>query len=287
MRKVFLATASAVILVVGWLFAARRILPTMSAVMLLAGSPSQASTVQVNSIASNDSFDWGQVRVVDGSGIAQGVPSPLTVTSDLGRTALLTDGVAFTGLIEGPDSDWTGNFLVGDNVLITADNANLFPIDPSTGQPTLNPAAVASSFQVDLANAVAGLGLQISSNRFGNFSAELRVFDSANVLLGVFNVDGRLDGAEDGSAPFLGALSDDDLIARAIFTVVSVLDDGELGHPQGVGVNRLVTIDGNRDAATPVPEPATIGLVAIGAASAILRRRRADKYAAKSASMRL
>src|SRR5215467_1983750 len=99
----------------------------LSVALMLAGSYANAATIQVGSLAGNDFFDWGQVRVVDGSGIAQGVPSPLAVTSNLGRTAVLSDGVAFTGLIEGPDSDWTGNFLIGENVLITANNANLFP----------------------------------------------------------------------------------------------------------------------------------------------------------------
>ena len=245
---------------------------------MFVGSVAQAATIQVNALSGNDYFDWAQVRVVDGSGIAQGLPSPLTVTSNLGRTAVLSDGVAFTGLIEGPDSDWTGNFLVGENVLITADNANLFPIDPSTGLPTLNPAAVATSFQVDLATSVAGLGLQISANRFGDFLASLEVYDSGNVLLGLFNVIGRLDGAEDGSAPFLGALSDANDIARAVFTVVSVLDDGDEVHPQGVGVNRLVTLDTDRgnDAIAAVPEPGTMGLLMVGAAGAWIRRRRAD-----------
>ncbi len=252
----------------------------LSVALALAGSHVDAATIQVNSLAGNDYFDWGQVRVVDGSGTAQGVPSPLTVTSNLGRAAVLDDGVAFTGLIEGPDSDWTGNFTVGENVLITADNANLFPIDPSTGLPTLNPAAVASSFQVALPTAVAGLGLQISANRFGDFLASLEVYDSSNVLLGLFNVTGRLDGAEDGSAPFLGALSDANDIARAVFTVVSVLDDGGEAHPQGVGVNRLVTFDaeeGRNGAIAAVPEPGTMGLLAIGAAGAWVRRRRAGR----------
>jgi hypothetical protein len=249
-----------------------------SAIVVFTASLAQAATIQVSSLSGNDYVDWGQARVVDGSGMAHGVASPLTVTSNLGRTAVLADGVAFTGLVEGPDSDWTGNFLVGENVLITADNANLFPIDPSTGLPTLNPAAVASSFEVDLATAVAGLGLQISANRFGDFLASLEVYDSGNVLLGLFNVSGRLDGAEDGGAPFLGALSETNDIARAVFTVVSVLDDGEQAHPQGVGVNRLLTLDGGpRETAAPVPEPATLGLVAIGAAAgAWIRRRRVE-----------
>jgi hypothetical protein len=89
-------------------------------------------------------------------------------------------------------------------------------------------------------------------------------------------VTGRLDGAEDGSAPFLGALSDTNDIARAVFTVVSVLDDGSEAHPQGIGVNRLVTLDGEgrHDAIAAVPEPGTMGLLAIGAAGAWIRRRR-------------
>src|SRR5204863_10073296 len=82
----------------------------LSVTLVFVGSVAQAATIQVNAFSGNDYFDWAQVRVVDGSGIAQGLPSPLAVTSNLGRTAVLSDSVAFTGLIEGPDSDWTGNF---------------------------------------------------------------------------------------------------------------------------------------------------------------------------------
>lgn len=242
--------------------------------LVLASSLAQAATIQVNALAANDFFDWAQLRVVDSTGAVVAVPSPVTVTSNLGRTAVLDDGVAFTGLIEGPDSDWTGNFIIGEHVLITADNAHLFPIDPVTGQPTLNPDAVAASFSVDLSIPVAGLGLQITSNRFGDFIAGLEVYNSANVLLGAFSVGGRLDGAEDGSAPFLGALSDGNDIARAVFTVVSVLDNGDPAHPQGVGVNRLLTMDGDPQAASPVPEPGTLALLGVGALGAMVRRRR-------------
>jgi hypothetical protein len=255
----------------------RKALCLTVSMLVLASSLAQAATIQVNSLVANDFFDWAQLRVVDSTGAVVAVPSPVTVTSNLGRTAVLSDGVAFTGLIEGPDSDWTGNFLIGEHVLISADNPNLFPIDPVTGLPTLNPDAVAASFEVDLATAVAGLGLQITSNRFGDFVAGLEVYNSSNTLLGAFSVGGTLDGSEDGSAPFLGALSDSNEIARAVFTVVSVLENGDTAHPQGVGVNRLLTLDGNQTQAAPVPEPATIGLVALGAVGAMIRKRRADR----------
>ncbi len=55
--------------------------------LLFAGTPAQASTIQVGSagaLGANDFFDWGQY--VDGA--LQG--SPLGATSNLGRGATLT-----------------------------------------------------------------------------------------------------------------------------------------------------------------------------------------------------
>jgi len=221
-------------------------------VLLFAGAQAQAATIQVGSagaLGANDFFDWGQVRVLDGGGNAVAQPSPQNVTSNLGRTGSISDGGTFTGLVEG--TDWFGNFTVGDNVLYTG--------DPNT------PFAASSSFTMNFNTDIAGLGLQITSNFYGAFTASLEVFNGATSL-GVFNVAGVMDGNEDGTAPFLGALSDAVDIDRAVFTLTS-------NTGAGFGVNRLLTTDTPFGNNAEVPEPATLGLVGMGVLAAIRRRR--------------
>src|SRR4029453_13463414 len=129
-------------------------------VLLFAATQAQAATIQVGSagaLGANDFFDWGQVRVLDGGGNAVAQPSPQNVTSNLGRTGRHSDGRPFTGLGEG--ADLFGNFTVGNNVLYTG--------DPN------NPFAASSSFTMNFNTDIAGLGLQITSNFYGAFTASL------------------------------------------------------------------------------------------------------------------
>lgn len=199
----------------------------------------QATVNQVGSpgaLGADDFYDWSQIRAVDGGGNAVAQASPIIVTSNLAATGTISDGGNFTGLIEG--TDWFGNFTIGDNVLYSG--------DPN------NPFAAASAFTMIFNSAVAGLGLQITSNFYGAFTASLEVFNGATSL-GVFNVGGTMDGNEDGSAPFLGALSDSVDIDKAVFTLTS-------NTGAGLGVNRLLVAD------TPsrtVPEPGTLVLLAL------------------------
>jgi hypothetical protein len=109
------------------------------------------------------------------------------------------------------------------------------------------------------------LGLHITSNIYGAFTASLEVFNGATSL-GVFNVAGVMDGNEDGTAPFLGALSNAVDINRAVFTLTS-------NAAAGFGVTNLLTTDTPFGRQDVVPEPATLGLVGMGVLAAIRRRR--------------
>ena len=222
-----------------------------------AASAAEATTIQVGSAAllgANDFFDWGQLRVVDANGAAVEQPSPRTVTSNLGRSATISDGGTFTGAVEG--TDWFGDFIAGQNVLFSGDFDD--------------PTAAANVITMNFATAVKGVGLQIQSASFLDFTASLEVFDGATSL-GTFSVAGLTLGLGDGSAPFLGALTDSANITSAVFTLTSNTDFG-------FGVNRLLTADG--DGTVPVepgpavPEPATLTLFATGVAALAARRRR-------------
>lgn len=231
----------------------RSVMSLVLPVLLLAGTSAHASTIQVASAAalgSNDFFDWGQVRVLDANGDAVAQPSPRTIASNLGRTGSVSNGGSFTGLLEGAGTDWLGNFMIGDKVLYSGDTADPF--------------SASTSFTMTFGSPIAGLGLHITSNFDGLFKANLEVFNGA-MSLGLFNVAGVKDGAEDGSAPFLGVLSDAVNIDRAVFTLTENAD-------AGFGVNRLLTTD-TPTGVTAVPEPATLTLVGLGVLGAMVRRR--------------
>ena len=219
--------------------ALRGILPALY--IALSITQANATLIQVGSagaLGANDFLDWGQVRVLDGGGNAVAQASPRGVTSNLARTANISDGVSFTGHIEG--TDWFGDFTVGDHVLFTGDVNNL--------------AAAASMWVLNLNTPVAGLGLQITSNFYGAFTASLEAFNGG-ASLGILNVAGVMDGNEDGTAPFLGALSNGEKIDKAVFTLTS-------NTGAGMGMNRLLTTD--TLAAASIPEPETLSLLAMG-----------------------
>jgi len=230
-------------------------LAVVALLLVMIARTAQGSTFQIGSAAAlgaNDFFDWDQVRAVDGGGNALALPSPRTVTSNLGRSAGISDGGSFSGLVEG--TDWFGDFASGDRVLYSGD-----PNDP---------AAAANAFTIAFNTAVRGVGLQITSGAFFDFDASLELFNGGTSL-GLFTVGGTLLGVEDGSAPFLGALSDSANITSAVFTLTS-------NTGAGFGVNRLLTADGRDplpDPGAQVPEPGTLSLLAIGTAGALARRR--------------
>ena len=226
----------------------RLMLLAVPVMLLFTATQTTAATIAWNGAGSNDFFDWGAQAGLAPEGSFHA--SPVPVTSNLARAGTISDSTGFTRLVEG--TDFIGNFAVGDNVLYTG-NAG-------------NPLGASNAFEMSFATAVAGVGVQITSNFYGNFTAQLEVFNGATSL-GVFNVAGVMDGNEDDTSPFLGALSNALDINRAVFTLTS-------NTGAGLAVNTLVTTDTPFSPNTPIPEPTTMVLVGLGAAGAAIRRRR-------------
>lgn len=230
----------------------RLTLLAVPALLLLTGGLAQASSVQVGSAAglgANDFIDWGQLG--DGTAVA----SPDNVLTNLGRTDVIADTTGFQGQVEG--GDWIGIFNPGDKLLFNSSD------EIKAGH--------SNSFEVDFASPIAGLGLGIQSNDFGRFVAQIDLFDSASTLLGSFTVTGDNLSTEDGSAPFLGAISDAVNVSRAVFSITA---NGGAGL--GAGTLFLTDTPGG-GVPSEVPEPATLSLTAIGAVMALRRRRKAQQ----------
>ncbi len=219
-----------------------RRLTMMALVLMWSVSTAHAAAIQVSSAAalgSNDFIDWGQLA--EFSNPANGT----VVTSNNGGTATIATPGEFTARVE--SSSWFGNFTPGDNLLSTD----------------------VSSFTINFTAPVAGLGAQIQGDAYGPFTASLQLFDS--LLNPIFFTSGVSSGAQDGSAVFLGALSDAVNVASAVFTLTSSANPAI----PGFAVNRLLLTD--QPFQTTVPEPATLALLALGgAAAAFARRRRAQ-----------
>lgn len=219
------------------------------ALLCLGEGLSQAGIVLVTSRTNqfaNDYVDWGTLNVPNG---AQ-VNSPLTI-----NTAILMQVTATSNL--GPfnffqqsgagGGPWDGNFTPGDNLLHSGFGS--------------------SSTTIDFSSLVFGAGANINVNTNANstnFVARIRAFDAANVQLATFTINGTTTDANDGSAPFIGILSDDANIARVVFSVDSSNQAGFLDF----AINQL--------AITAIPEPSSCCLVLAAGLGMLHRFRRKE-----------
>lgn len=215
----------------------------------LAVTPAQASIYEVDSrtgFAAPFRFDFS----------AFGTPGSSVSTQDT-RTVngvtitTRTSGGTFNVAREG--TSYTGNFAAGDTLLTQSGLSDNFILSFS-GVP------------------VFGVGTQFEpfSAYLGSYTAILEVFDTAGRKIADFTQSGSKTTAEDGSVPFLGALSTDVAIGTIQLSV------GTLRAPffqaGDVAANAL-TLSTVR---VEVPEPAGLALLAGGLVGAgVIRRRRA------------
>lgn len=216
---------------------------------LMASSAAQAIPVQVASQAA-----LGPDSLIDWSVL--GIDYDLTVTpsAQAGGVTIGTDAGSVTRLTSGPS--YFGNFATGTALLYS-------------GDPLFGP--IGNSLTFSFASAVYGVGLAIEAVDFGAYTASVALYNGAT-LLNSFAVGGNNTSAQNGSVPFLGALSNIAEITSAVFTITSFTNGG--GGFNGFAVSGLAV---NTGASARVPEPGTLGLMLLGGAivGARARRRRA------------
>ena len=209
-------------------------------VILLTASTSSAAVIAVSSRAAlnpTDSVVWSDLG---GDLTALPVPTDTTSTNGVGVTV---DGPDALTLFDG--STFNADFLASEVVL------SAYNLD--------EPEGVFGPIRLTFATGQRGAGAQIQSDAAGNFNATIRAYGAGGTLLFGFNAGGTNSQNGDGSALFLGVLSD----ANDIFAV-----EFDVLRSTGFAIND-VSLTRNTD----VPEPASLTLALLGAGLALARRR--------------
>ena len=198
---------------------------------------SQALTLVTDRTAldANETLDWSVLGPQFTS-----VDSPLTAPASGGTQVT---GSLPSGSFQRRDqsSSWSGNFASGEALLWNLGNGPM---------------------QFSFSNALRGGGAQIQNNFFGPFTAVIEAFNSGGTSLGSVTRAGDSTGAGDGSAIFIGLLSDQADIARITFNV---------NGSNSFAINNLSL----NTTATAIPTPALLpGLIGLGVAA--LRKRKAE-----------
>jgi hypothetical protein len=195
-------------------------------------SEAQAITFVTNrsALGADDSIDWSSL----GANFTS-VSTPFSVTSANGLdvTVNIPDNLVERRT---QGTGWAGDFTTGDALLWTKNG----------------PGPLSLAFY----SPVSGVGTQIHSNAGGTFTAIIEAFNSSNISLGSFSLDGRTSGNGDNSAIFLGLLDTSNNIAKVTFNISG-------SSSPDFAINQL-----SLKTSTPVPTPALLpGLIGMGAAA--------------------
>jgi hypothetical protein len=192
------------------------------------------------SFGGNDFIDWAQL----GSVTIISLGTLLNVTSTNGLDATATAGGQSMGLCTNVPSSCDANFAVGDSVLY------------SGGGPS--PVTIAFS------SPVFGVGAQIEQNIETPYTGIITAYGSSNNVLGSFSLGGaeNLSTLGDNSAIFVGLLD----LSGANIDYVTFADSGD---PSGGFLMNGVSLQ-----TSAVPEPSSLVLLAAGAISLWIFRRR-------------
>jgi hypothetical protein len=183
-----------------------------------------------SALGADDSVDWSSLGADKTS-----VPTPLSVTSANGLDVTVNiPGSIVERRTQG--ASWAGNFAMGDALLWTKSN----------------PGPLSFAFY----NPVSGVGTQIQHNAHSFFTATIEAFNSSNISLGSFSLNGNGSRSGDNSAIFIGLLNTSNDIAKVTFNVSG-------SRFSDFAINQL-----SLKTSTPIPTPALLpGLIGMGVAA--------------------
>ena len=232
----------------------------VSFALLALASVSFAGSTSVTTEAAllaNDFIDWGQFgadfTIVNsgthgftnnGIGFTVYSVNDNTSVDDGGQYQLLTEG-----------STWNGGFNPGDHVLF------------KTGSFAVN----STDLEIVFDQKIGGIGSGFQSNAFGDFTGSMGAWDNNPYFIannvGFSSNFGNNHGGSDGTAPFMGVLSDQTDILAAYLEVQMA----DFSDSLGSGWSHTLVRDTGA-----VPEPASMAVLGLGAI-ALIRRRRQSK----------
>lgn len=220
--------------------------PLAAAIVAVAGSvlPAFAGITQVTSpsnLLANSTVSIGSLGSA-GTIIASG--SSAVTSSGTGVT--FTSSTSLYSMEQGVN--WSGNFSAGDDLLYSWGNTSI----------TINPSEL-----------VRGAGLQIQSGTLGTYYAQLSAIDSSGNTLGSVTGSGTSTTAGDGSALYLGLLSNAYDIDKLVVQLLSPTPKlgkfsiGNIGLVEGAyGVAAAGSSGGGVNSpASPVPESTSAGFL--------------------------
>ena len=220
------------------------VLNLITAMVLGAAAPAQASTVGIisaSSLGTTDSFDWTQLGLNSGT-----ITGSQNVVSSGGIQGTISSaGNSFQVLQE--STSWQGNFT--PNMVVLWDNG------------------VGPDITFTIANPAKGFGAEIDPDFNGNFTAQITAYGSGGNALGSFTENGVANANDDGSAIFIGIADANADIAKVQF----VLTDAA-SSPNDFAIG---TLDVSGVSETPLPASLPMFLSALAVFGFYSRKKKA------------
>lgn len=220
--------------------------PLAAAIVVVAGSvlPAFAGITQVTSPSSLLANSTVSVGSLGSSGTI--IASGSSAATSSGTTVTFTSNTSLYSMEQGVN--WSGNFSAGDDLLYSWGNTSI----------TINPSEL-----------VQGAGLQIQSGTLGTYYAQLSAIDSSGNTLGSVNGSGTSTTAGDGSALYLGLVSNAYDIDKLVVQLLSPTPKlgkfsiGNIGLVEGAYSIAASSSSGGgvNSPASPAPESTSAGFL--------------------------
>ncbi len=220
--------------------------PLVAAIVAVAGSvlPAFAGITQVTSPSNLLANSTVSIGSLGSSGTIVGSGSSAATSS--GTSVTFTSSTSLYSMEQGVN--WSGNFSAGDDLLYSWGNTSI----------TINPSEL-----------VQGAGLQIQSGTLGTYYAQLSAIDSSGNTLGSVTGSGTSTTAGDGSALYLGLLSNAYDIDKLVVQLLSPTPKlgkfsiGNIGLVEGAYSVAASSSSGGgvNSPASPAPESTSAGFL--------------------------